>query len=223
MLETKFQSKIRQCKNPECNLRYPVTEIKFDQETCPGCGYPAPISALFPESSTNNYENFNSGKQLEVVLENLRSVFNVGSIFRTSDGTGIVSQLHLCGITSTPNNTRMKKTSLGAENSIPWKYHTNAYTLCKQLKSNGKTLCAVETTQKAKSIYTISKEFFLSNDIVLIFGNEVAGVDPDILALCPYHIDIPMLGIKESLNVAIAASIILYHAQFLQNAKEFAK
>ena len=216
MPETEFQSKIRQCQNPECNLRYPVTEIKFDRETCPGCGSPAPVSAIFPKSSNQNYETSTSGKHLEVVLENLRSVFNVGSIFRTSDGTGVVSRLHLCGITSTPNNIKMKKTSLGAENSIPWTYHPNAYTLCKQLREDGKTLCAVETTQKAKSIYTFSKEFFLSNDIVLIFGNEVAGVDPAILALCHYHIQIPMLGIKESLNVAIAASIILYHAQFLQ-------
>jgi len=219
MPETEFQSKIRQCQNPECNLRYPVTEIKFDQETCPGCGYPAPISAIFQKLTAKKYRNINSGKQLEVVLENLRSAFNVGSIFRTCDGTGIVSQLHLCGITSTPNNAKMKKTSLGAENSIPWKYHPNAYTLCKQLKNNGKTLCAVETSQRAKSIYTFSKNFFYTKDIVLIFGNEVAGVDPDILALCPYHINIPMLGIKESLNVAIAASITLYHAQYLKAAK----
>ncbi|MCD4753578.1 MAG: RNA methyltransferase [Anaerolineaceae bacterium] len=223
MPEPEFQSTIRQCQNPECNLRYPVTEIKFDRETCPGCGFPASVSASFPKFSTSNSEIFNSGKQLEVVLENLRSAFNVGSIFRTSDGAGIVSQLHLCGITSTPNNARMKKTSLGAENSVPWKYHPNALTLCKQLKNNGKTFCAVETTQRAKSIYTFSEEFFLSNDIVLIFGNEVAGVDPDILALCPYHIEIPMQGIKVSLNVAIAASIILYHAYFLQTVKELVK
>ena len=215
MPESIFQKKIRQCTNPACSFRYPVTEKKFDKDTCPVCGSPAIVAGHYANDFKETPWNKPPAFSFDIILDNLRSIFNVGSIFRTSDGTSIVNTLHLCGITPTPEHPKMKKTSLGAENSVNWQYHRNALDLCHQLKNAGKILCAIEITDQSKSLYSVHSEFFCDNNLVLIFGNEVAGVDPEILSLCDYHIGIPMHGIKESLNVSISFSICLYHLYFL--------
>jgi tRNA G18 (ribose-2'-O)-methylase SpoU len=139
----------------------------------------------------------------------------VGSIFRTADGLGI-RKLHLCGITPTPENDFVTKTSLGAEENVSWEYSRNALEVAKRLGASGYRLIALEQDERALPLGdTASSEVTapLSNQSgrpVLILGNEVTGVDPDLLDLCDHIVHIPMRGKKRSLNVEVAFGIAAY-------------
>jgi tRNA G18 (ribose-2'-O)-methylase SpoU len=148
--------------------------------------------------------------KIEILLDNIRSAWNVGSLFRTSEGFGI-KKIHLCGITPTPDSSEISKTALGAETRIPWSYYRNAVAAANLLRSKGYKLWALECTPSAESIYSVklhppSGE---PNRIILILGNEVAGVDPGLLEFCQKTIYIPMDGKKESFNVEVACGIAL--------------
>ena len=142
----------------------------------------------------------NSGKA--VLLDNIRSAWNVGSIFRSADGFGF-RHIYLCGITPTPENEAVTKTSLGAQDSVPWSYHKDAVKLVKGLKNEGRRILALEEHERAVSI---DDELILQNT-VLILGNEITGVDPELLDLCDEVLYIPMRGDKKSFNVAVAFAI----------------
>ena len=147
---------------------------------------------------------------LAVLLDNIRSAWNVGSILRSADGFGF-TQAYLCGITPTPEIEAVTKTSLGAEDSVPWSYHKDAVKLVKGLKKEGWKIWALEEYKGAREIMRAEGgKLRVNKKVVLIVGNEVTGVDPELLDLCDEIFYIPMRGEKKSYNVAMAFSIAAY-------------
>jgi tRNA G18 (ribose-2'-O)-methylase SpoU len=140
-----------------------------------------------------------------VICDNIRSLYNVGSIFRTSDALG-VTKLFLCGITGTPVQKGVLKVSLGAENSVPWEYAKNTWQLVEKLKKQGLKMVALELGQGSIDIKNFKPKF----PCALILGNEINGVSPAVLKRCDKIIHIPMRGLKESLNVSVAFGIAGY-------------
>lgn len=141
-----------------------------------------------------------------MLLDNIRSAWNVGSIFRSADGFGF-DHVYLCGITPTPENEAVAKTSLGAEDAIPWSHHKDAVKLATALKQEGWQILALEEGEGAKELRQRAR---VEASTVLIVGSEVTGVDPDLLALCDEILEIPMRGKKRSFNVAIAFSVAAF-------------
>ncbi|MDO8492802.1 MAG: RNA methyltransferase [bacterium] len=144
-------------------------------------------------------------KTIYLILHNIRSAYNVGSIFRTADGAG-VAKIFICGISPTPEDAKVLKTSLSAEKTVPWEYHAQTWRLLEKLKKDGLQIVALE--QAPKSIDY--RKFKLKLPLALIVGNEVHGLNKKILSLADKIIEIPMYGKKESLNVAVAIGIALY-------------
>ena len=144
-------------------------------------------------------------QEVYLILHNIRSAYNVGSIFRTADAAG-VKKVYLCGYTPTPDNQKVVKTSLGAEKYILWEYYKQTWRLLKKLNANGIQIVALEQTKKSVDYRRFKPKFPLA----LIIGNEVRGLSKEILAYADKIIAIPMYGRKESLNVAVAAGIALY-------------
>jgi len=208
MSEPRFQ--VYECTNQKCRMRF-STDLSVDRfEVCPICK--SPMSAI-GEPYTNyrpGYLPMEKDKQdLTLVMDNLRSTLNVGSIFRTADGAG-VKHIYCCGTTPTPEHPKIKKTSLGAESLTSWSYHTNAVQLVSDLKAAGSLILALETTPISISIFEISHTLQQMQHSVLIIGNEISGIDPGILNIADHTLSIPMMGKKTSLNVAVSAGIALY-------------
>jgi 23S rRNA (guanosine2251-2'-O)-methyltransferase len=141
--------------------------------------------------------------QTVIVLNNIRSLYNVGSIFRTSDALGI-DKLYLCGITGTPKHPRLAKTALAALQAVPWLYRQSAYRTIKQLKKDGYYVVALEITPTSKPIYSVIKR-----PLALVIGHERQGVDKRILELADEVLHIPMKGVGVSMNVAVAYGIAI--------------
>ncbi|HOE21321.1 MAG TPA: RNA methyltransferase [Spirochaetota bacterium] len=141
------------------------------------------------------------------ILENIRSLYNVGSMFRTADAARI-AYMYLCGYTPHPPRKEIEKTALGSTESVPWEHSTKPQQVIKMLKNQGFVIAALEhtTTSVAYTTYTYSYP------LCIVVGNEVHGVSDDVLAMCDTAIEIPMFGIKHSLNVAVAYGIVVYHA-----------
>lgn len=148
---------------------------------------------------------------IEVLLDNIRSIYNVGSILRTADGAGL-THLHCCGITPPPDHPKIAKTALGAEKSVGWTKYGNGPETAVSLKQRGYQLLALECTPDAILLQDLQLD--TSQLITLVVGNEIAGVDPDILALCDQTIMLPMQGVKNSLNVASAFAVAAYGLRF---------
>jgi 23S rRNA (guanosine2251-2'-O)-methyltransferase len=204
---------IRQCPNPDCSFRFPAPAVGSAGRFCPRCGWETQIVLTpRPTGHARNILSNPKGPIVEALLDNIRSTYNVGSIFRASDGAGL-QHLHLCGITPTPQNIKVAKTALGSEETVTWTYHANAVTAAENLKQQGFRLCALEVTQGAQSIFEIAP---LLDDcpLLLMVGNEVNGVDPDLLKLSDHVVWIPMQGKKESLNVSLAFGIAAYILRF---------
>ncbi|MEP7103461.1 MAG: RNA methyltransferase [Candidatus Dojkabacteria bacterium] len=144
-------------------------------------------------------------KHIIVILDNIRSTFNVGSILRTSDGAG-VTKLYLCGITPTPDHPKIKKTALGAEDYVKWEHHKNILEVINKLRKEGYTIVCVEQSEKAVDY----KEYEYPKKVAFVFGNEISGVSEYIMEDSDAIIDIEMHGKKNSLNVATTVGIILY-------------
>jgi len=142
-----------------------------------------------------------------VVLDNVRSMHNIGSIFRTADGFA-VEQVCLCGITACPPHREIEKTALGATQSISWKYFETPLQAVEQLRSEGYIIVAVEQAQNA----TMLNEFSPTKDAkyALIFGNEVNGVSEEVMANIDACIEIPQFGTKHSFNIVVSAGIVLW-------------
>lgn len=205
------------CTNPDCSFRFPVNSQTEHGEACPRCGAPARIAAE-PHIGLQvpALGALPNGPSVEALLDNIRSTFNVGAMFRTADGAGL-RRLHLCGITPCPDQPkvgdRIRKTALGAETVVPYSLHTNALETARALRTSGMHLWALEGGPRAQSIFE-AKPPPDGAPILLIVGNEVSGVDPGLLELSEQVIAIPMLGYKESLNVAIAFGIAAYLLRF---------
>lgn len=148
-----------------------------------------------------------------VVLHNIRSAHNVGSVFRTADGAGVF-KVYLSGYTPAPLDRfgrvreEIKKTSLGATDIVPYEVWEDGVRLVAHLKEKGIDVVAVEQTRDAVAYDTHP----IHTDVAFVFGNEVTGIDAEMLSQCDTHIHIPMMGKKESLNVSVCAGVILFHA-----------
>jgi len=140
-----------------------------------------------------------------LILDNIRSRENVGSIFRTADAVG-VKKIYLCGTSPTPPHEKISKTALGAENYVPWEYRRNTWQVITDLKKMGVNIVALEQTKDSQNIFKFKSQFPLA----LVVGNEVKGISPRILKYCDKKISIPMYGKKESLNVSVATGIAVY-------------
>ncbi len=140
-----------------------------------------------------------------VLLDNVRSLYNVGSFFRTGDAAGI-EKLYLCGITGRPPKGAITKTALGAEASVPWEHTWEPEPLVGDLRVRGYEIAAVETSVHAVDLFDWTPRF----PVCIIFGHEVDGIRPELSALCDTHVRIPMLGAKHSLNVATAGGVLIY-------------
>jgi tRNA G18 (ribose-2'-O)-methylase SpoU len=154
-----------------------------------------------------------AGVHLDALLDNIRSAWNVGSMFRTADGLGIC-QLYLCGITPSPNNPKVLKTSLGAERNVVWTYEQDGVKAAQTLLERGRHLWALEQEARAVPLLEIERQA-LPQSLVLVVGNEIGGVDPGILELCEQVVSIPMLGAKRSLNAAVAFGITVHYLNSL--------
>ena len=146
-----------------------------------------------------------------VLLDNIRSAWNVGSILRSADGFAF-AHAYLCGITPTPDHAAVTKTSLGAEDSVNWSYHKDALKLVKGLKKEGWCIWALEEDDRAKSIQAMPAAGS-NQPIVLVVGNEVTGIDPALLDQCDEIFYIPMRGRKKSFNVAMAFGVAGFQMQ----------
>jgi tRNA G18 (ribose-2'-O)-methylase SpoU len=142
-----------------------------------------------------------------VALDNIRSAQNVGSFFRTCDSLG-VDKIFLCGITSIPPNKEILKTALGATESVIWEHFENTSQCIELLKEKGFKIICVEQTEK--SLMLDKYEFNLDEKICLVFGNEIEGVNENIIEMADDCIEIPQLGTKHSLNVSVAGGIVIW-------------
>ena len=154
-------------------------------------------------------EEFKQSEKIPVivVLENIRSAYNVGSVFRTADAF-LLEAIYICGYTCVPPHKEIKKTALGAEESVTWKHFENAGLAIHELQSLGYTVYAVEQAQDSTKLNDIA--YKIGDKIAVIFGNEVSGVEQSTIQQCKGCIEIPQLGMKHSLNIATAAGVVLW-------------
>jgi 23S rRNA (guanosine2251-2'-O)-methyltransferase len=142
-----------------------------------------------------------------VVLENIRSAYNVGSVFRTADAF-LVEAIYIIGYSAKPPHKEIKKTALGAEDSVDWKHFATSAEAIDQLTAQGFRIFAIEQAEGSAALQQI--QFEQTDKIAVIFGNEVTGVEQDTIHRCEGCIEIPQLGMKHSLNIATAAGVVLW-------------
>ena len=140
-----------------------------------------------------------------VLLDNVRSMYNVGAFFRAADGVGL-EKLYLCGITAHPPKKMISKTALGAEETVAWEHDWDAIAAVERLRHSGFQIAAIETGLHSTDLFQWEPRF----PVCVLFGHEVDGLRPELLQMADAHIHIPMLGQKRSLNVATAGGIVLY-------------
>lgn len=147
---------------------------------------------------------------LTVVLDNVRSLNNIGSVFRTSDAFR-VEHIALCGITATPPHREIHKTALGAEDTVAWSYHGDTAEYVKELKGQGYKIYAVEIAHDSIKLGMRNEELGIAeHPIAIVFGNEIEGVQEEVMELCDGFLEIPQSGTKHSLNVSCAAAIAIW-------------
>ncbi len=150
---------------------------------------------------------------VHVVLDNLRSAYNVGSIFRTADA-GAVEHIHLCGMSAHPPHKKLEKTALGAFEYVPWTYHERTTGALDELGEKGVLRVAVEVTENSAPV----TDFEWPSPVAIVFGNEVTGINDRVLRACDATVRIPMHGYKNSMNVATVFGIVLYEVLRRWNA-----
>ena len=153
-------------------------------------------------------EDFKQKEKLPVivVLDNVRSLHNVGSVFRTSDAF-LIEAIYLCGITATPPHAEIHKTALGAENTMEWRYFEHTIDAVRQLKQNDYRILAVEQAENSVPLDQFKPG---NHPYAVILGNEVKGIDQAVMDYCDACIEIPQFGTKHSLNVSVAAGIVIW-------------
>lgn len=183
-------------------------------ETCPKCGSLLhSVGDVYPRHFVGEGQKPPNTLEVHVLLDNIRSLYNVGSIFRTAEALGI-AKLHLCGMTATPENPRLAKTALGAEKLVAWEHHNNGLWAARLLREQQFDLWAIEGGERSVSLFETGIPDG-ARKIALVIGNELAGVDPDILAISDRILYIPMLGEKESLNLTVAFGMAAYFVRYL--------
>jgi tRNA G18 (ribose-2'-O)-methylase SpoU len=193
---------------------------------CPNCHQPAsfrPLTALngldklyekrlsLGEMSNRDREQLDAlhASRFTCLLEDVRSLFNVGSILRTADGAG-AGAVFLSGVTGCPPHRQIAKASLGAEESVAWQYHLGAIAILRELKRVGVQIVGLESTKESVLLSQAITEGLLHAPVCLVVGNEVMGLSAETSALCDIVCHLPMRGMKESLNVAVAFGIASY-------------
>lgn len=155
-------------------------------------------------------EQYKEAKKLPVtvVLDNVRSEMNVGSVFRTADAF-LIERICLCGITPQPPKAEIHKTALGAEESVSWQYYPTTLAAVEQLKSEGYTICSIEQVHDSISL----EDFKLENDqkVAIVLGNEVKGVSQEVVDASDCCVEVPQEGTKHSLNISCCAAIVMWH------------
>lgn len=220
-IPTRYRS--RRCTAAACGLRFPVADGSPLGACCPLCK--APTEWVDPAYATHGVPP-GAGTQagpprlrVEALLDNIRSLRNVGSMFRTADGAGL-AHLYLGGVTPSPEHPKLAKTALGAERSVPWSRHPDACVVAAELCASGRRLWALEGGPRSRSIFdpevagAAAERQASDPPVVLVLGHEVSGVDPRIVDLCERVIHLPMMGIKDSLNVSVALGIAAYVLRF---------
>lgn len=154
-------------------------------------------------------EEFKEARKLPlvVVLDQVRSLHNIGAVFRTSDAF-LVNRICLCGITATPPHPEMHKTALGAELTVDWKYYKNTQDAVNELHKDGYTVMAIEQCEGSTSLSDL--KFESDKKYAIVMGNEVKGVQQEVVDMCDGCIEIPQYGTKHSLNVSVTAGIVLW-------------
>ena len=161
------------------------------------------------ELNRKSVEEFKQSDKMPVVvvLENIRSAYNVGSVFRTADAF-LLEAIYICGYTAYPPHKEIKKTALGADETVRWKHFKNINEALEELKKEGYAVYAVEQAQNSLKLQEVN--FKPDEKIAVVFGNEVTGVEQTTIGQCDGCIEIPQLGMKHSLNVSVAAGVVLW-------------
>lgn len=161
------------------------------------------------ELDRKSIETFKNSKKtpLILVLDDIRSLHNIGSVFRTADAF-LIEKIFLCGITATPPNKEIHKTALGATETVAWEHHEDVLEVITKLKKDNVTTLAIEQVGSAVFLQNFKVE--KNKKYALVFGNEVYGVSQDAVALCDGCIEIPQLGTKHSLNISVSAGIVVW-------------
>lgn len=144
---------------------------------------------------------------LIIILDDVRSLHNIGSVFRTADAF-LIEKIYLCGITATPPNKEIHKTALGATETVAWEHHDNVLEVIQKLKEQNVTTLAIEQVESATFLQSF--EVDKGSKYAIVFGNEVHGVTQEAVALCDGCIEIPQLGTKHSLNISVSAGIVIW-------------
>lgn len=154
-----------------------------------------------------NVEEFKAAHKtpLLIILDNIRSLNNIGSVFRTADAFRI-EKIYLCGISATPPHKDITKTALGATESVPWEYREDTLSLIEELKNNGVLTFSIEQTEASIPLHKVA--VFPNKKHALIFGNEVKGVSQDVVSASDQVIEIPQYGTKHSLNISVSMGIV---------------
>ena len=197
--------RVVQCEDTSCALRFPVTALDKPPRRCPRCG--GSLRTLY-QAATAGDEHAPAQRNtlpLRVLVDNVRSAFNVGSILRSADAAG-AHEVILCGITPTPEHPRVARSALGAESSVRWSWAADALAAAAVQREAGSTLWALEEGEGARSLHDVALP---AHGLTLVVGNEVVGVEPALLALCECVVALPMRGTKRSLNVAVACGAAL--------------
>lgn len=204
---------VRQCIRDTCRLRFSTVLGDPKAERCPLCrAQTQVIDTAYERAVVEQGVGHAHGPDLEVFLDNIRSAWNVGSMLRSADGAG-VSHVHLCGVSSQPDNPKVAKTALGAEKSLPWTFYPDGVVGARKIKEQGMRLWALEGGPRAESLFDAAVDL-PGPPLVLVAGNELTGVDPGILDLCDRVVCLPMQGVKGSLNVAVAFGIAVYTIRY---------
>jgi tRNA G18 (ribose-2'-O)-methylase SpoU len=144
---------------------------------------------------------------LIIILDNIRSLNNIGSVFRTSDAF-LVEKIYLCGITATPPHKDIQKTALGATESVAWEYVESTEDLITALKNDGVTICAIEQAEQSVSLENY--EVIADKKYAIVFGNEVKGVQQSVVTASDVVIEIPQFGTKHSLNISVSVGVVVW-------------
>ncbi|MES2275868.1 MAG: RNA methyltransferase [Bacteroidota bacterium] len=170
------------------------------------------------ELNRASISEFKAGDKLPVavVMDNVRSMHNVGSIFRTSDGFA-VEQICLCGITSQPPHREIEKTALGATQSVDWTYYTDTVQAVEKLRAEGYHIIAIEQAENSTMLNTFTPD--PTQKYALVFGNEVNGVGDEVMTIADTCIEIPQFGTKHSFNIVVSAGIVLWDFYVKLNLK----
>lgn len=216
---------LSRCPFPDCLAEFEVLSEatdRFPSAFCPDCGRAClarPVQLLddlikrrqLGQSGSGPHLHCSSGQEadLVVVLDDIRSLHNVGATFRTADAAGF-GHVYLCGITGLPPRKEISKVSLGAEDWLPFTYRVYLLEVLADLKKRGYTIVALERNDHSHSLATLLAEGALASPLALIVGNEVTGVSPEGLQMSDYVAHLNMRGRKESLNVAVAYGVAAY-------------